>query len=690
MPRADYDDHKRLASERQAELSKAGREIGTLPKCKNAKRRRKCERNLKLFLETYFPKVFSRGWSPDHLRVLKLVEQAVLEGMLAAVAMPRGSGKSSILQRAALWAVLYGHRRYVVVVCADEGKAKKTLAILKAELQRNDELLADFPEVCHAIRKLEGIANRAKGQLHGGQPTNIEWGKGRIVLPTIEKSKAGGALLEAAGLEAAVRGAVHLGDDGKQIRPDLALVDDPQTRRSAKSTLQTEQREQLLSADLLGLAGPGEPFSCLIACTVIYPADLADRILDRAKHPEFRGIRTKLLYAFPKNLDLWHKFGEIRDDELRNDGDGKLATAFYKKNRKAMDAGAIPAWLERHLPKERSAIQHAMTLWLRDADAFASEYQNEPVDKRAESAGEMPTADELVARTNKLARGRVPLGVEHLTGFIDVQGCYLMWGVCGWRPDFTGALVDFGAWPDQKRSYFTRASARPTLTEHYPKAGLEARISKGLGELADFLFERKWTREDGVDLKIDRLLVDANWGDTTDVVYQFCRLTKWPNVWPWHGKAETASSKPWSDYKKKTGETIGYHWRVPSVSRTRAARYVLADVNFWKTFLFQRLSIEVGDPGAISFFGDSAKPLRLVADQLLAEYPIRTSGRGRELTEWKARPERVDNELLDILVGNCVAASMLGVKLGAFAEGPSKGGGRRQKVSLSDLRKNAA
>lgn len=689
MPRRDYDEHKRLAADRQAELSKAGREIGPLPKVRDPKRRKRCARNLKLFLETYFPKVFVRGWSDDHLRVLKLVEQAVLEGMLQAVAMPRGSGKSSILQRAALWAVLYGHRRYVVVVCADETKAKKTLAILKSELARSDLLLADFPEVCHAIRKLEGIANRAKGQLYQGKPTNVEWGKGRIVLPSIAGSKASGALLEAAGLEAAVRGAVHLDDAGNQIRPDLALVDDPQTRRSAKSAIQTEQREQLLTADLVGLAGPGEPFSCLVACTVIYPDDLAERILDRTRHPEFRGIRTKLLYSWPKALDLWQKFGEIRADELRSDGDGKLATAFYRKHRRAMDAGGKVAWPERKLPKELSALQHAMTLWLTNPETFASEYQNEPIDKRAEAA-ELPTAEEICGRTNRLARGRVPLGCQFLTGFIDVQGCYLAWGVCGWRPDFTGSLLDLGAWPDQKRNYFSRADARPTLADAYPKSGPEARIAKGLEDLVGALYGRTWTREDGAELKIDRLLIDANWGDSTDVVYQFCRRSPLPGLWPWHGRAETASSRPWSEYKKKPGETIGHHWRIPNVSRTRAARFVVADVNFWKTFLFGRLVVEPHDPGALTFFGDRPHPIRLVADHLLSEYPVKTSGRGRELTEWKLRPERPDNEFLDVLVGNCVAASMLGVSLGAAVQAEAKAEGRRKKVSLSELRKHAA
>lgn len=689
MPRRDYEEHRENAAERQRELSKAGREIGEIPPVADPKRRARAEKDLRFFLETYFPKVFYRGWSADHLRVLKLVEQAVRSGLLQAVGMPRGSGKSSICQRAALWAVLFGFHRYLVLVCADEKKAKKTLGILKTELETNDLLLADFPEVCHAIRKLERIPNRAKGQLHKGEPTRLEWAKGHIVLPRIAGSKASGCIIETAGLEAAVRGAVHLNDEGDQLRPSLALVDDPQTRKSAKSKLQNEQREQLVSADLLGLAGPGEPFSCLMPCTVIYPRDMADRMLDRELHPEWRGIRAKLIYDFPRRMDLWAEYGEMLRDELRNDGDGRLATAFYRKHRKAMDEGARVAWADRKLPAELSALQHAMNLYLRDPEGFASEYQNEPIDKTAEASG-LPTAEQLLARTNKLGRGRSPLRTQAVTGFIDVQGCYLVWGVCGWEADFTGALLDFGAWPDQRRSYFSRSDARPTLAEFYKGLGPEARLAKGLEDLTDELYKRTWKREDNAELPIDRLLIDANWGDSSDVVYQFVRRSNRSGLWPWHGRAETAKSRPWSEHKKKPGEVIGHHWRIPNVSRTRAARFVFADVNYWKTFLFGRLAVPVGDRGALSFFGDKPQPIRLVADQLLAEYPIKTSGRGRELTEWQIRPEKPDNELLDVLVGNCVAASMVGVTLGDHVAAPATSSRGRRKVSLAELKKEAA
>ena len=52
-------------------------------------------------------------------------------------------------------------------------------------------------------------------------------------------------------------------------------------------------------------------------CTVIRPGDMADNILDRDKHPEWNGERTKMVYAFPTNEKLWQQYAEIRAEGLR-------------------------------------------------------------------------------------------------------------------------------------------------------------------------------------------------------------------------------------------------------------------------------------------------------------------------------------------------------------------------------------
>jgi hypothetical protein len=85
---------------------------------------------------------------------------------------------------------------------------------------------------------------------------------------------------------------------------------------------------------------------------------MADNILDRDKHPEWNGERTKMVYSFPANEKLWQQYAQLRADSPRRGNAGEEATAFYRANRDAMDAGAAVAWPERFNHDELSAIQH--------------------------------------------------------------------------------------------------------------------------------------------------------------------------------------------------------------------------------------------------------------------------------------------------------------------------------------------
>jgi DNA-binding transcriptional MerR regulator len=109
---------------------------------------------------------------------------------------------------------------------------------------------------------------------------------------------------------------------------------------------------------------------------------MADSILDREKHPDWNGERTKMVYSFPTNEKLWAKYAEIRADGLRADKGIAAATEFYRLNREAMDEGAVVAWTVRFNHDELSAIQHAMNLKLQDEAAFQAEYQNEPLPEK--------------------------------------------------------------------------------------------------------------------------------------------------------------------------------------------------------------------------------------------------------------------------------------------------------------------
>jgi hypothetical protein len=676
-----YETMKDRARARNVALAIAGRDIGELPAVVNPDRKACAANDFRFFCEAYFQPTFHLNWSPDHLKVIAKIEEAVIRGGLFAMAMPRGSGKTTICECACIWAALYGHRQFVCLIGSDEGHAMDMLDSIKMELDGNDLLLEDFPEAVYPIQRLDGIANRANGQLYQGRRTHIGWTAREIVLPAIPSSVASGAIIKVAGITGRIRGMKYKRADGQTVRPSLVVLDDPQTDESARSLSQCANRESVLAGAVLGLGGPGKKISGIMPCTVIRPGDMADNILDRNKHPEWNGERTKMVYSFPTNEKLWQQYAELRADSLRAGNRGVEATELYRANREAMDLGGVVAWPERHNPDELSALQHAMNLRLQDEAAFFAEYQNEPLPTDVLGDEEL-TADKIAAKVNRLARGEAPIGVQQLTMFIDVQATLLYYVVAGWERDFTGYVFDYGTYPDQKRPYFTLRDARHTLATVTKTAGLEGSIYAGLEALTADLLGREWRREDGAMLRINRCLIDANWGTSTDLVYQFCRQSRFANVlMPSHGRFVGASSQPFSEYQRKAGDLLGHNWRVPSVQGRRAIRHVVFDANFWKSFLYARLAVAMADRGCLSLFGDRPDQHRLVAEHLTAEYRVKTEGRGRTVDEWKIRPERGDNHWFDCLVGSAVAASVQGVALPETHALVSRPRRRRAKTS---------
>lgn len=684
-----------------AKNARKGQDIGPIGFVADPARRLACSRDFRLYCETYHRPTFHMGWSDDHLKVLRQVEAAVFNGELFATACPRGFGKTSIAEAAVEFAVLNGHHAFAVLLGSDKDAATAMLESLRTELEINDSLADDYPEVCVPIAKLDGIANRCKGQRYGEERTRIEWTTKAIVLPSVKPkgwadredhrpflrpdgyTLASGGILKVAGITGGIRGMKHKRADGKSVRPSLVVPDDPQTDASARSPSQCATRERILAGAVLGLAGPGRKIAGIMPCTVIQAGDMADNLLNREKHPEWHGTRTKLVYAFPTETAKWEEYSRLRSDALKDERQPVEANALYAQHRAEMDAGAVVAWAERFNEDEISAIQHAMNLRIDRGDhAFFAEYQNDPLPPEDTQGVEL-TPDQILAKLSNLRRAAVPQECDRLTAMIDVQQEVLYYAVCAWEGNFSGSVIDFGTFPDQQRLYFALSDVRNTLSRLFPSMGEEGRIYAGIERLTDALLGREWLRPDGTAFKVERLLVDA--GKWTDTVLKACRESKYAAiVTPSHGQFFGPDSKPMREYRPEPGGRIGYHWRIPGQTRG-ASRHVLIDTNHWKSFLHRRLAVAKGDPGCLTLFGSDAKPHRMLADHLTAEgcFPQISEKTGRRVEVWKQKPGRPDNHLLDCLVGCMVGASMLGVSLPeATAAGPQR---KRRRLTRDDF-----
>jgi hypothetical protein len=679
-----YEAHKERAAKRQAELSESGRDIGELPAVGDPQRKAAAAKSFRLFAETYFPATFHLEWSDDHLRVIEAVEKAVLEGELFAFAMPRGSGKTSLVEAAALWALLYGYREFVCIIGSDEGHASTMLESIKVECETNDLLVEDFPEAIYPIVALERIHQRAKGQLYKGKPTHIAWTANEIQFPAIPGSKASSGIVRVAGITGRIRGmSAKRASDGRKVRPSLVLIDDPQTDDSARSPSQVSTREAVLKGAILGLAGPGCRIAGLCTVTVVCPDDLADRLLDRQRHPAWQGQRTKLVYDWPTNTSLWDQYADMRRQGQRSGEGVRAAHEFYVANREAMDLGASVAWPARKQDDEASAIQHAYNLRIDRGDvAFAAEFQNEPLPD--ETRSEALRATEIVQRSINVPRWVVPRGLDTLTAFVDVQERLLYWAVVAWGHQLRGHLVAYGTYPEQGRAYFTLRDARKTLVDAAGGSSLDAAIYAGLERIGAELLDRTFHREDDdAELRVSHLFVDANWAQTAGVIRDFARRSKYgTRVAPTHGRFVGASGQTISDKKPDRGERMGSNWRTSTIQRLR---HVLFDTNAWKSFFAARCKLPTADPQAFTLHAGNHD---MLSEHLAAEYPTRVEAKGRVVDEWRLTPGR-DNHWLDCIVGSAVAASYAGISaVGVDARGG--GIGPRKKISREEMAQKRA
>ena len=664
---------------RDAAQTEAGNEIGPIPPVKNKRRRAQCEKDLQRALKIYFPRRFPLPFSRDHVRVIESIQSAAQDGMLLAFALPRGSGKTTICECAALLVALWGWHDYVALIAATQQHARKRIESAKMELRHNAKLAADFPEAVFPIRKLENITQRARGQRCEGKPTDIRWESERIVFPSIPGSPCSGGCLESAGLLGAVRGMNLATQDGEVTRPSFALIDDPQTRRSASSPQQCDERERILQSEILYLPGPGKKIAAVMPCTVVQPDDMADRILDPTKNPEWRGIRAPLVYAMPADSDKWDEYAQLRHEDLIAGGTGKKAKAFYRKHRKAMDRGAEVAWPEQVDEGDLSALQSAMNKYYRDRPAFFAEAQNDPGGADRDNAADELRPAAIAAKVGSYERGTVPPGTLATTAYIDVQKEVLFYVVTAWGENMTGHTVDYGTWPRQRADYFSLSNLRNTLTKKYPGRQLEGRLRAGLVDLVGELSSA---------YQINRGLVDAAWGLSRDTVYDFCAGR--PEFWPSHGRYIGPGRKPMRAWTFKPGDlptrlarrtaAEAAHWRSPRPERGEV-RHVLVDVNFWKSYLVRRLATATGDKGALALFTtDGNRTHRLFADHLTAETRVEVSGPYGTTDDWRINPGRPDNHWLDCQVGAAVAASICGLSLDQTTPTPTGRRRQRQKV----------
>jgi len=650
-----YSRHKERARERQAKQSAEGRDIAAeMPKVSSLATRRRIAKSLRLFCEDCLAERFTIAWSDDHLKAVEKMESAMLAGDNFAIAMARGSGKTTLVIAAVIWAILCGHKRYVALIGADRDAATKLLDGVKVELETNDRLLELFPEAVYPIRRLEGIPNRCRGQTYQGNRTYIKWTAKHIQFADIPKRgeikkgerTAASAIIETAGITGKIRGMQQALPSGEIARPDCFVVDDPQTDASADSRKHVTRRLNVITGTCPGLAGPGASISGFVTCTVIQPDDVADQLLNPEKYPDFHGERFKLIYKWPDDSDLWEEYSNKYREAMALKLGYEPLNQFVRENWDPLHAGSKVAWPERMKKNEVSPLQHAYHLLFRLGDMFWCEYQNEP--KSADDAEDLLSVDEIQRKISGYPRKIVSPEANLATAYIDVQGNVLFWAVLAFRKQtFDCWLLDYGTWPRQRANYYSKAKLGKKLSDVYSGSGLEGRIKRGILELADHLATTDFKYPDGErSLRISRIGVDAAWGKSSTVVYAACLESRHRSIMlPVFGRGLDASKLPMEFWTAKPGEIIGVGYSTRP--RPGGGRYGLLDSNYWKSFLHARLSTASGDRGCYDLFQpESVTTHRMIAEHYRSEQRSESNHNGRTVPVWTLPTQKPDNVII--------------------------------------------
>lgn len=635
-----------------------------IPACVNPQRRERSLADPELFLNTYFGNRYTREFGKLHHKLIESIYEIARYGGKQALAAPRGRGKTEIVKGMIAFLLFAGLIRFPIPIGQTTEHARKIYADFRKKVMTNDLLAEDFPEVCYPVRDLEGAPQRAGKQHVDGVPTGIVWTVDELCLASIPEAYRGpidygGVRMVYRGLDAAIRGVNHDGD-----RPDFVMIDDPETRESAKSEGQIEDRERAIDQDVDGLAGEDYELSMVMLTTIQNRYCLSYRYTDPEQKPSWLGKRFGWVEKWPSEWNLggeegvgkWHEYIALRQTDQR-DGDryGRKATEFYLANRQAMDAGAElladnfkTQTLEDGWQTVHSALQEVFNKIADTSyEAFCTEYQNDPPEKEQIQTLEL-TPGYILGCVSGVEQGVIPDGTRCCTLGIDI-GKYDCWFVkTAWNEQATGSIVEYGTFRTMG------------LDKHSSPQAVEHAIIEAVVKFSEVMLEKN-------EPPLLTLVDSGNW---SEAVYEACRRAG-HNFYPakgWdNGTNRFTMPKPSAD---KQPFLESYASRQFDAARRQFWLYNV-NTEWWKNWLQERWLVRTftdsqRTPGSMAVFdpphGDvrfhSALAKSMVSERL-EHIPLPNKGFKKQ---WIVK-DKYNNHLLDSAALSCAAAGCVGIRV---------------------------
>lgn len=610
--------------------------------CENPARRKRLEKDAEKWLKWYLSGSFTRKFERPQKEIIRGSQQASDNGSRFVVAGERGIGKSAVLWGMILFFKLTGQHPFPICVPWADGALKRAFRFWKTALCYNVRLLADYPEYCQPFYEARGIPQRVPNIIIIGSDgtkrmpnAQLTSGQGIIAMPD-NLGCIGGATINGN-----VRGLNHPQADGTILRPSIALVDDIQDRKVAKSPDQITTTISIIDGDVGGCGEVGKDLPMLMACNCIETNDVACHYLN---HAEWHALRISCVEQWPDGWDdadsecrqLWE---ELHEKMLSKDN----TVAFYKKHRAVMTKGmklSAPGVFKKSA-KCPDAFYGVMRMYYRmGREAFLAERQQNPVDKVAEAGPYTLTPAIIQSRANKGQKMYdLPDWVTRRFASSDVN------------PSYAFSTVVFGFGEDQSASIPWYGLHRTAINESVPEAVRAQALFSELTKHGKALSE--------LPCRPEAWAIDAG-GKQFDAVVRFCsesvRLCG-IQAYAFTGRG----AKQYRPYGKTlSGQPKEQCHGCIDRKQGRHIRWVAWNADYWKEMAQRAWLGEIGSPGAVSVYDGSHTEL---ANQICRERLIAKGEIGGQMF-WNFHRQPGKNDFGDAMAQGYALAAYCGIGTG--------------------------
>jgi hypothetical protein len=627
-------------------------------------RRRDTMSDGELFLTTYFPDVFFEPFTTDRRDMHESIVRAARYGGDQAIAGTRGEGKTKLAIYTALFLTITGLANFPIVIGKNQRKSEAELRTVREKLQQSELLLQDFPELCRPFEAVGGWSSRARMQTVKGAYTNLKIAADHIIFPIITReqlpedwpddleSVSRGQILASIGIDGGIRGTNY-----RDVRPDIAIIDDIEDRQAAESDALIAKNEEIIEQDIGGLASSAERVARVFLCTIQNRKCVAFKFTDPKQKPSWKGKRYRKMIRRPDRMDLVQEYLRLRIEREEIDPDARVAFRYWRDNLPEIERDCIisnPSSYTKKQhedgdPLELSAIQ---AYFNKVADlgekAVATEIDNDPPEEVGPQGSGL-TWQIVASRLSGLDRGQVPANASCITVGIDLGKYLCHWVVVAWWKGAGGCIIDYG-----------RAEVTNT-DKGIDNHASEPHIYRALLNWRDEIISKSYVDAAGAPRKVDAVFVDS--GTFTDAAYQFVRDV--------HG-APFFVSKGIGNYRDKKTETDsikpGNHFHASYLEAQGLWLYEM-NTSHWKQFIHERFLTPTFDDqnflrrGALSLFVQpndrkhTSYAQHIAAEELVSEFK---EGKGVK-TYWNVVND--NNHWLDATYMAAAAASARGIYL---------------------------